>query len=258
VRVLAATAIAILCLMVSVWIASVVKRDASIVDSFWGLGFGLVAWVAFALGPRTTPVLVTTVLVTLWGVRLSTYITVRNHGKGEDFRYRDMRARVGPRFVWVSFFTVFLLQGALLWVVALPVQTLAWTTDASFGPVQGLGALVFAVGLTFEAVGDAQLARWKKDPACRGKVMDRGLWRYSRHPNYFGDFCVWWGIYLLAIGTGAPVWSGVGPAVMSLLLLRVSGVTLLEQSLRARPGYEDYVARTSAFFPWPPRRPPPT
>lgn len=248
--------------MALLWLVSLAGRDASIVDIFWGPGFMLVAWAVFAwVGAHDLPdggearrwLLVS--LVTVWGLRLGGYLARRNHGKGEDFRYAAMREKAGGRFWIVSLFKVFLLQGALMWVVSLPVQAgqLAARPDG-IGPLAIAGAAVWAVGLFFEAVGDAQLARFKADPANRSRVMDRGLWRYTRHPNYFGDFLVWWGIYLVALEGDGAWWSFVGPLVMSWLLLRVSGVTLLEKTISTRrPGYAEYVRRTSAFLPRPPR-----
>jgi steroid 5-alpha reductase family enzyme len=244
-------------LVTALWAVSVAVRDASIVDIFWGSGFVVVAWVAFALGDGSADRrLLLAVLVTVWGLRLSGYLARRNLGKGEDYRYAEMRRRHGERWPLRSLPIVFWLQGALMWVVSLPVQVgMADPTPAGLGLLDWAGVALWAVGLTFEAVGDWQLSRFKADPANRGKVMDRGLWRYTRHPNYFGDFCVWWGIWLVALATGSAWWTVVGPAVMSVLLIRVSGAALLERSLRKRrEGYDDYVARTSAFFPRPPRR----
>ena len=172
----------------------------------------------------------------------------------EDYRYVAMRRHWGARFPLVSLFTVFGLQGVLMWVVSLGVQ-LGQADDSSLGALAWVGTAVWAIGLTFEAVGDLQLARFKSDPANAGKVMDRGLWRYTRHPNYFGDACAWWGIALVASESGVGAWGLLGAAVMTGLLLRVSGVALLEKSLRKRkPDYEAYVARTSAFIPLPPKR----
>lgn len=237
------------------WLVSVRISDASIVDPFWGTGFALVAastWlVSDGWRPRVTLV---TAMVVVWGLRLSIYLAVRNLGKGEDFRYKAMRRAAGDRFWIVSLFQVFGLQAVLAWIVSLPVQgNAAYDGPDSFGVTTWIGVAVWATGVFFEAVGDWQLARFKSNPANSGKVMDSGLWRYTRHPNYFGDFCVWWGIWIVC----APVapWTIIGPAVMSFLLLRVSGVTMLEKSLKKRrEGYEEYVARTNAFFPGPPKR----
>jgi steroid 5-alpha reductase family enzyme len=245
-------------MMFLLWLASIPLRDASIVDPFWGFGFVLVAWAAGLAGDGGaspwTWVLVG--LTTVWGLRLSIHLGRRNLGHGEDFRYAEMR-RKRERFWLSSLWIVFGLQAALLWLISLPLQLAhAPLADGRSAVLGLLGVAVWAVGLFFEAVGDAQLARFKADPANRGKVLDTGLWRYTRHPNYFGDACVWWGLWLVALAAGAPWWTAVGPLVMTIFLRRVSGVTLLERSLRERrPGYEDYVRRTSPFFPRPPREP---
>ena len=247
----------LLVLTTVLWAASLALRDASIVDVFWGTGFVFVAWIAYALadGSRDRTLLLA-LLVSAWGLRLTAHLAHRNLGKGEDYRYAEMRRRHGDRWPLRSLFIVFWLQGALIWVVSLPVQVaMTDPTPAGLGVLDWVGVAIWAVGLTFEAVGDWQLARFKAEPANSGRVMDRGLWRYTRHPNYFGDFCVWWGIWLVALAAGGTWWTVVGPAVMSVLLIRVSGVAMLERSLsRRRAGYADYVARTSAFFPRPPRR----
>jgi steroid 5-alpha reductase family enzyme len=247
----------VLALVTVLWAVSVAVRDTSIVDIFWGSGFVVIAWVGVVLadGSRDRQLLLA-VLVTAWGLRLTVHLARRNLGKGEDRRYAAMRRRHGDRWPMRSLVVVFWLQGALMWVVSLPVQVaMTDPTPAGLGPLDWVGTAVWAVGVAFETVGDLQLARFKADPANRGKVMDRGLWCYTRHPNYFGDFCVWWGIWLVALAAGSAWWTAVGPAVMSILLTRVSGAALLERSLsQRREGYLDYVARTSAFFPWPPRR----
>ncbi len=240
--------------MVLLWLLSLAVRDASIVDIFWGLGFVLVAWVTFftADGEQARQVLFVA-LVTIWGARLAGYLAWRNIGKGEDYRYKAMRRRAGARWWWQSLLQVFLLQGVLMWVVSLPVQA-GQAADGSLNLLDFAGAALWAVGIFFETVGDVQLARFKADPANEGQVMDRGLWRYTRHPNYFGDFLVWWGLYLVALATVDAWWTIVGPLVMTVLLMRVSGAALLERSLTKRkPKYEDYVRRTNAFFPGPPR-----
>jgi steroid 5-alpha reductase family enzyme len=248
---LAAGALALM--MLATWALSLRLRDASIVDVAWGLAFVLVAWIAVAAGDGdgTRRVLVA-LLTTVWGLRLAGYIGRRKlRHPGEDPRYGEWRQRHGERFWIVSLVTVFALQGALVWVVSLPLQAAA-TQPGPVGVLDWIGVAVWAVGLTFEAVGDAQLARFKAEERNRGRVMDRGLWRYTRHPNYFGDFTVWWGLYLLALSAGA-WWTLPGPLVMSLLLTRVSGKDHLERTLSARPGYADYVRSTSGFVPLPPR-----
>ncbi len=246
---------AVMSLMLLVWLASVPLRNASIVDIFWGLGFVAVGWLTFVLNRSASlRPLVLVVAITLWGLRLAGYLAWRNIGKGEDYRYAAMRKYHGKRFWWVSLLTVFVLQGAVMWIVSLPVQV-GQLSEAGLNWLDALGLAIWVVGLTFETVGDIQLARFKADPANAGKVMNRGLWRYTRHPNYFGDFCVWWGIFLIAAAGGQAWWTIVSPLLMSFFLLRVSGVTLLENSLRERrAGYEEYIRTTSAFFPWPPRQ----
>lgn len=240
----------------ALWLLSLFLRDASIVDVYWGPGFAAIAAVTFLVAegdhPRRMLVLV---LAAIWGLRLGGYLLWRNAGKGEDYRYVAMRVHHGPRFWWVSLFTVFLLQGALQWIVSLPLQlTQAAPGPSALGAWDALGGVLVATGLFFEAVGDGQLARFKADPANRGRVMDRGLWRYTRHPNYFGDFLVWWGFGVIALAGPYGLAGLVGPALMSFLLLRVSGVAMLERTIAdRRPGYREYVERTNAFFPWPPK-----
>jgi steroid 5-alpha reductase family enzyme len=253
---LAVEAGVVLAMLTALWAVSVAVRDSSIVDVFWGSGFVVVAWAGFALGEGDGRRLLLALLVTVWGLRLTLHLARRNLGKGEDYRYAEMRRRHGESWPLRSLAVVFWLQGALMWIVSLPVQAaMADSADARLGALVGIGAALWVVGFAFESVGDLQLARFKADPANRGRVMDRGLWRYTRHPNYFGDFCVWWAVWLVALAAGAPWWTAVGPALMSVLLIRVSGVALLERSLvKRREGYADYVARTSAFFPRPPRR----
>ncbi len=252
---MAVSAAALLALMLATWGLSLVLRDVSIVDSAWGLGFVAVAWVAFALGDgEQARRLLLAALVSVWGLRLAGHIARRKlRERREDPRYGAWRERHGARFPVVSLFTVFLLQGALVGVVSLPLQGAA-EQDGGLGPLDFVGVAVWAAGLFFEATGDAQLARFKADPANRGTIMDRGLWRYTRHPNYFGDFLVWWGLYLIALSAGA-WWTLPGPLVMTLLLTRVSGKDHLERSMSKRPGYADYVTRTSGFVPLPPRTP---
>jgi len=243
--------------MTAIWLVSLAQRNASIVDAFWGLGFVLLAAVYFvaADGFVGRKILITS-LVAVWGLRLSLYILWRNWGKGEDYRYRAFREKAGERFWWVSFFQVFLLQGVLLWLISAPILAAQfYDSPDELTVVDGLGALVWAVGLFFEAVGDWQLASFKADPANKGRVMQSGLWRYTRHPNYFGDATVWWGYFVIAAGTIEGLWTVISPILMTVLLMRVSGVALLEKAqVRSKPQYRAYIDSTSAFLPWFPRR----
>ncbi len=235
------------------WVVSVLIRNVSFVDSLWSLFFLLAAAIYFvfeaAPGARAWLVLG---LVVIWSLRLSLHITIRNWGEGEDYRYQAIRANNEPGFAVKSLYIVFGLQGLLAWIVSAPL--LSAISGASAVTALDLAALVlWTTGVFFEAVGDYQLARFKRDPANKGRVMDRGLWRYTRHPNYFGDFCVWWAFYLFALATGA-WWTIFAPLLMTFLLLRVSGVAMLERTItERRPEYADYIARTNAFFPGPSR-----
>lgn len=236
------------------WIASLIRRDVSLVDRVWSVcivGAGLAYAAALpATGPRAGWMLA---LAAVWALRLALYITVRNWGHGEDRRYQAIRARNEPGFAFKSLVLVFALQAVLAWIVSAPL--LAGAASARpWSVLDTLGALLAAFGIAFEAIADAQMTRFKADPSNRGRVMDGGLWAWSRHPNYFGEFCVWWGLGLMALAAGGG-WAIVSPLLMSVLLLKVSGVTLLEKDMNERrPAYRDYVARTSAFFPRPPKR----
>ncbi|OKI00247.1 hypothetical protein A6A06_24195 [Streptomyces sp. CB02923] len=253
---LAWSASAALAVMLVTFAVAVRKGVHRIVDVAWGLGFTAVAAVSFLASAGTGDPgrrALVTVLTAVWGLRLALHIARRGRGHGEDPRYERMLGKApGSRNLY-ALRVVYLLQGALVWLVSLPVQAAQYVP----GPLTGLawaGVVLWAVGLFFEAVGDAQLARFKADPANRGRIMDRGLWRWTRHPNYFGDFCVWWGLFLTACDApAAAAVSAVSPLVMSLLLTRGSGRRLLERHMAERPGYAEYVARTTGFFPLPPR-----
>lgn len=249
------TLAATLTFFVLLWVASLLLHDASIADRFWGIAFLVIASCASVAtdGAEARSHLVVA-LVAIWGLRLSLHITVRNLGAGEDIRYQAMRRHWGENFPVVSLATVFLLQAALAWVVSMPVQVAASApVPQHLTPLDFLGVLVWTVGFLFETVADFQLARFKDNPRNDGTLMERGLWRYSRHPNYFGDAVQWWGLFLIAAATGA-WWTAIGPALMTFLLLRVSGVTMLEKGMRRRhDDYEAYCRRTSAFVPMPPR-----
>jgi steroid 5-alpha reductase family enzyme len=231
------------------WLASVIKRDVSFVDSLWSLFF-LIAAAVFALSVETvtTRGWVVVTLVAVWAIRLSVYITARNWGEEEDYRYRSIRRKNEPGFAFKSVYIVFGLQGVLAWIIALPLLP-AIVSPAALTLLDYVAMVLWIVGFVFEAGGDYQLAQFKRNPNNEGKVMESGLWRYTRHPNYFGDFCVWWAFYLFAVSAGG-WWSVASPIIMSLLLLKVSGVAMLERTISSRrPEYTNYLRRTNAFFP---------
>lgn len=237
-------------LAAAVWVASVIKRDVSIVDSAWSFLVYLPALVMAAVLPQSGPrAAVVLTLAAAWALRLSGHIAWRHRGQPEDRRYQAIRWRNEPHFRWKSLYLVFGLQALLGWVVAAPLMA-AVASPAPWSAFDAPGLALAVFGLLFEAVADAQLARFRADPRNRARVMDRGLWRFSRHPNYFGEFCLWWGLWLVALAAGA-WWTVLSPLLMSVLLIKVSGVPLLEDDLRRhRPGYAEYVRRTPAFVPW--------
>lgn len=235
------------------WLFSIIKKDVSFVDSLWSLFF-LIAAIVFALKaqPLSVKGQLVLALVVIWSLRLSIYITARNWGKPEDYRYQSIRANNEPGFTFKSLYIVFGLQGVLAWLVALPLLP-AISSDSALTAIDLVAASLWLVGFIFEAVGDYQLARFKSRDDSRGRVLDTGLWRYTRHPNYFGEFCMWWSFYLFAVASGG-WWSIASPLLMSLLLLKVSGVAMLENTIAdRRPKYAEYIHRTNAFFPGPRR-----
>jgi steroid 5-alpha reductase family enzyme len=244
-------------MMLVMWVASVVTRDASLVDRVWGLAFVVLAWTyAIVVDTWTDRTVLALVLVTVWGARLSLFITWRNWGHGEDARYAAMRARRPDTFPRRSLVSVFLLQALLAWLISVPLLGVIVSGEGRLGWLDLLAVGVWVVGFVFEAGGDAQLARFLADPANRGRVMDRGLWRYTRHPNYFGDVVVWWSFLLLTVAAGA--WWGVfGTLLMTFLIVKVSGVALTDRRMArsgsTREGYDEYVRRTNVFFPGPRR-----
>ena len=243
-------------LAVATWIASLKQQDVSLVDRSWALMIAAPALAyAWVLAPpwnlRTVGM---TVLLAIWAVRLAAYVSWRNWGHGEDRRYQAIRARNQPNFAFRSLYLVFALQAVLAWLISAPLLGV-FTYDRSTNWIDVLGLAIAAFGIVYEAVADQQLARFKGDPANRGRVMDQGLWRYSRHPNYFGEFCVWWGLFAMALPMAS--WSLISPLIMTGLLLKVSGVALLEKDIgERRPAYRDYIRRTRAFIPGPPKRVP--
>ena len=242
-------------LMTLIWLISLLIHDSSIVDIFWGSGFAVLAWVYYFNADGYQPrQLLMAIMVTLWGLRLSGYIGWRNIGKGEDFRYQKWRQEAGPAWWWKSYFRVYLLQGIILWIVASPLLAANYYATDSLNLLDFVGVILGAIGLFFEAVGDYQLARFKANPTNKGKVMNTGLWRYTRHPNYFGDAVVWWGFWGVALAAGG-FWTVYSPFIMTFLLMKVSGAALLEKTLTvSKPKYADYIERTNAFFPGIPKK----
>ncbi|MDN6887807.1 DUF1295 domain-containing protein [Variovorax sp. CAN2819] len=238
------------------WAASLARHDASLVDRMWSVFIAGAGLVYFSLLPaQTARGLGMAVLGTAWSLRLCIYITWRNWGHGEDRRYQAIRARNQPNFGFKSLYLVFALQAVLAWIVSAPFLP-GMSAARPLGLLDAMGAALALFGILFEAIGDAQMARFRAHPANRGQVMDRGLWRYTRHPNYFGEACTWWGIWLMSIGGAGwgGAWSVVSPLLMTWLLLKVSGVRMLESDIgERRPAYRDYMARTNAFVPGPVR-----
>ena len=244
---------AVVAMMIIGWIISLKYRNVTIVDSLWGLGFVLIAWITFFLSDGYTGrKTLIAVLVTVWGVRLSLYLSRRNWGAGEDSRYGEWRKNSGERFWVVSLFKVFLLQAIFLWFIALVLQYGQLSpTPNQFVWLDMLGVSIWLIGFFFEAVGDWQLARFKANPASKGRVMDQGLWAYTRHPNYFGEFLIWWGFFLIALSTPKGWLTVISPLIISAVLLKMTGVPLTENTIvKTRPGYRSYINRTSAFVPW--------
>jgi steroid 5-alpha reductase family enzyme len=240
-------------MMTILWIISIIVKNVSIVDLFWGLGFVLSSgfYLLKTQGFETRKIILV-VLVTIWGLRLSLYLAWRNIGKGEDFRYKEFRKNYGEkRYWWISFFQTFLLQGILMWLISAPLLGAQYYGENRLlGIFDFIGIVLWITGFFFETAGDIQLALFKADPGNKGKVMDKGLWRYTRHPNYFGDSAVWWGygFFCMASGSWLPI---LGSILMTALIIKVSGVGLLEKSLKEKKtGYKEYMEKTSSFFPW--------
>lgn len=244
-------------LLTLLWIVSVLIKDASIVDIFWGMTFVVTNfYYFFATSDIYTRKIILLVLVTLWGLRLSIFLAFRNIGKGEDFRYQEFRKKYGPeRYWWFSFFQVYLLQGILSILVSITLLGAHFNTQINqLNWLDILGIIVWLIGFSFEAGGDYQLTKFKKNPNNKGKVLNTGFWKYTRHPNYFGDSAVWWSYAIFAIAAGS-YWTIVGSFIMTFLLLKVSGVALLEKSLKdKKPEYMEYIQKTNSFLPWFPKK----
>lgn len=247
----------IISMMTLLWVISIAIKNVSIVDIFWGFGYVLsgIIYFIFSDGYELRKLIVLS-LVIIWGLRLSIYLAWRNIGKGEDFRYKEFRRNYGEnRYWWVSFFQTFLLQGILMWIVSAPLLGAQYAdVNENLNVLDYLGICLWLIGFIFEVGGDYQLAKFKNNPSHKGKVLDRGFWKYTRHPNYFGDAAVWWGFGFLSMAAGSYI-PFLGSLIMTVLLVKVSGVALLEKTLsKDKPAYNDYVKRTSAFIPWFPKK----
>lgn len=260
---LLANALLIAVFLTVAWLLATWRRDVSWIDPCWPAGFVLVAWHSALWhspansGHIPAAALVMVSLVTLWGLRLNIYLTARKlEHAGEDYRYAAMRQQGGPGFWYRSLLTIFYLQGALLWVISLPVQLAIFRAGSYWNLLGWLGIALWLIGFACEAIGDHQLRQFRRDANNRGRVLQTGLWRYSRHPNYFGEACAWWGIYLLAVGIDRSLaWTVISPVLITWLLLKISGVSLLEKTITdRRPQYAEYIRRTSPFVPWFPKQ----
>ena len=240
-------------LVTILWIWSVYLKDVSIVDIFWGLGFVILnIFYVFNSGDLNSRKILLLVLVSVWGLRLSIYLAYRNIGKGEDFRYQEFRRKFGPkRYWWFSYFQAFLLQGALMILISSTLLGMSFSSQpTTHSSLDYIGIGIWLIGFIFEAGGDYQLMRFKKNTNNKGNVLTTGFWKYTRHPNYFGDAAVWWSYAIFSISAGA-YWQVIGSILMTLLIINISGVTLLEKSLKqTKTAYSDYIDKTSSFFPW--------
>jgi steroid 5-alpha reductase family enzyme len=241
--------------MTAIFALAMYFRDNSIVDVAYGPAFVLACWGAFlgdgSVHPRE---LLALGLVTLWGGRLAAHIFQRKDGEGEDFRYRRWREEWGRSFVWRSYLQIFMLQGAVVFTVAMPILLIINNPGSALGVLDWAGLLLWWFGFCFEAVADWQLLQFRKNRANRGHVIQSGLWRYSRHPNYFGEACLWWGLFLIALNVPYGAIAVISPLLIDFLLLKVSGIPMLENKYRGHTEFEAYKQRTNAFFPWFPRR----
>jgi steroid 5-alpha reductase family enzyme len=243
-------------ILTALWLISLVIKDASIIDIFWGFGFVIVGWL-YAIQQEWAEMgirnFILLGLITVWGLRLAIYLAIRNLGKGEDYRYAQWRKENGKSWWWLSFIRVFALQGFLLWIIsAIYLPALSIHGELVFWDYLGIG--FWLIGFFFEAVGDWQMMQFKKHPTNKGKVMDQGLWKYTRHPNYFGDTMIWWGFFFFGLTHPQGVYYIFCPVIMTFFLINVSGVAMLEEGLKkTKPHYAEYIRRTSTFLPWWPK-----
>jgi steroid 5-alpha reductase family enzyme len=255
IRTIAASGLGVMVYMTGVYLLALILKDNSIVDVAWGPGFILVAVISLIRNPLFAPrQALILALVVMWGMRLATHILVRRAGQGEDFRYAQWRRNWGRWFVVRSYIQVFLLQGVFLMIIASPIIMVGFAPGVRLGVRDGLGAAVWLMGYIFEVVGDFQLERFKRGGKNKGRIMTSGLWRYTRHPNYFGEAAMWWGIFFIALSVPKG-WTGfISPLLITFLLLKVSGVPMLEKRYAGNPEFAAYARRTSVFIPWFPKR----
>lgn len=237
----------------SLWfIVSLLRKRNDVADVAWGLGFVLMSWTAYSLAmSHSVRALIVCALVSVWGTRLAWHIYHRNKGKAEDYRYLAWRQEWGKWFYVRSYFQVYLLQGALLFLIVMPVLFINQRSSSDLGLLDFVGIAVWLIGFVFESVGDAQLAKFIKDPSNKGKLMQSGLWAYTRHPNYFGEVTQWWGLWIIALSVENGFLSIIGPLTITILILKVSGIPLLEKKMQSHPDFADYEKRVSKFFPLP-------
>lgn len=250
-----ACAAAVFAYMTAFFILGLARRNNDIADVAWGLGFILVAAVSSALGTPSPRGALVTGLVVLWGLRLAAHIYARNRGKSEDYRYKAWREKWGRHWVAMSFLQVFMLQGALMLIVSAAVVAVNVAGGGPLGWLDAAGLAAWLVGFYCETRADLELSRFVKDPANKGKILATGIWRYSRHPNYFGEMTMWWGVWAVALSAGAPWWTVASPLAITILLTKVSGIPLLEKRYANDPAYQAYAARTSVLIPWFPKGP---
>ena len=245
----------VLVLYMSFWFGlSLLKKRNDVADVAWGLGFILLAWTSFLLGPAQSPRgLIVGLLISVWGIRLAWHIHTRNRGKAEDYRYATWREEWGRWFYLRSYLQVYILQGILLFLIVCPVLLINKSINTDFNYFDLLGVAVWLLGFIFESVGDAQLARFIKDPANKGKLIQTGLWRCTRHPNYFGEVTMWWGIWLVALSVPYGLLGIIGPLTITVLILKISGIPMLEKKMTLNPDFAAYKKTTSVFIPWFPK-----
>jgi steroid 5-alpha reductase family enzyme len=250
------TLVILLFLYMTLWFGvALIKKRNDVADIAWGIGFVFISWCSLIISGVYAPsAIAVTVLVTIWGSRLSWHIYQRNKGKPEDYRYQEWREQWGKWFYFRSYLQVFLLQGLFLALIVFPVVFINHNAQQTLSLFDGLGFLVWVCGFVFESVGDAQLARFIKNPNNKGMLMQEGLWRYTRHPNYFGEVLQWWGVWLYALSIPSGWVTIIGPLTITFLILKVSGIPLLEKKMEANPLFKEYKKKTSMFFPLPPKK----